>query len=220
MDKKIWTFGDSYTESMKPVTGLSDYREKYTQYKGRIPKVFSDFFVEDYGYVCHNSGIGGADNYTILDSIIKQLDQIKDDDIIIVGWSSPERTRLANKYGFFTSIHPHWADHQKKSNCELIGVSLNTVEEILVNRYDSSCYVNELNRIIKLLNNTFKNNILIHWSPFNRNFKGMNVTPVSSNLQTIWQETEGEIRDNHYSENAHKVISEYFHKIINNEIIK
>jgi hypothetical protein len=48
----------------------------------------------------------------------------------------------------------------------------------------------------------------------------MNVTPVPSNIKTIWQETEGKIRDNHYSENGHKVISEYFYKIINDEIKK
>jgi len=220
MDKKIWAFGDSHTQSLEPVSGLSDYRFKYKQYKGRSPKVFSDFLKEDYGYECYNGGLGGADNYTILDLIINQLDQIEDDDIIIIGWSSVERTRLSNKFGLFTPVHSHWEEQQKKDNCELIGVSSNTIDEILVNRYDSSCYVGELNRIIKLLNKTFKNNILIHWSPFNRNFKEMNVTPVPSNIQTIWQETEGKVRDNHYSENGHKVISEYFYKIINDEIKK
>jgi hypothetical protein len=69
MDKKIWAFGDSHTQSLEPVSGLSDYRFKYKQYKGRSPKVFADFLKEDYGYECYNGGLGGADNYTILDLI-------------------------------------------------------------------------------------------------------------------------------------------------------
>jgi hypothetical protein len=213
MGKTIWVFGDSFTQSMAPVPNLKDWRFKYAEYKGYSPKVFSDFLIDEYGYTCHNRGHGGADNYTILDIIINHLDQIKDGDVIVIGWSSIHRTRLANKFGKFTSILPGGDSTFKKETAKLIGVSPDTVEEVLVNRLDGSCYVTELNRIMILLNRTFHNNIIIHWSPFYNFHQGMDVISLPI-VQTILQETEGKIQDAHYSENAHKVISEHINDLI------
>ena len=213
MDKIIWVFGDSFTQSMAPVPNLKDWRFKYTEYKGHTPKVFSEFLSADYGYTCHNRGHGGADNYTIIDIIINHLDQIKDDDVVVVGWSSIHRTRLANKFGKFTSILPGGDPRFKKETAKLIGVSPDTVDDVLVNRLDGSCYVSELNRWIKLLNHTFKNNIIIHWSPFYNFHQGMDVISLPI-VQTILQETDGKIQDSHYSENAHEVISEHINQLI------
>jgi hypothetical protein len=213
MGRTIWTFGDSFTQSMAPVPRLNDWRKKYEEYKGHTPKVFSEFLINDYGYTCHNRGHGGADNYTILDIIIDHLDQIKDDHIVVIGWSSIHRTRLSNKFGKFTSILPGGDDKFKKDNATLMGVSPNTIEDVLVNRFQGSCYVTELNRIIKLLNHTFKNNIIIHWSPFYGFHQGMDVISLP-NVQTIFQETEGKIEDSHYSENGHEVIAEHINQLI------
>lgn len=213
MDRKIWVFGDSFTQSMAPVPNLKDWRFKYSEYKGYSPKVFSEFLSDNYGYVCTNRGHGGSDNYTILDIIINHLDQIEDRDIVVIGWSSVHRTRLANKFGKFTSLLPGGDDRFKKENAKLVGVSPSTIEDLLVNRFDGSCYVSELNRIIKLLNRTFINNIIIHWSPFYNFQQGMDVISLP-NVQTILQETDGKIQDSHYSENAHEVIAEHLNQLI------
>lgn len=213
MGKTIWTFGDSFTQSMAPVPRLKDWRYKYSEYKGHHPKVFSEFLGDDYGYTCHNRGHGGADNYTILDIIINHIDQIKDGDIIIIGWSSIHRTRMSNIFGKFTTIIPGGDEAFKKENAKLMGISLNTLEEVLVNRFDGSCYVTELNKIIKLLNHTFRNNIIIHWSPFYNFHQGMDVVSMPY-IQTILQETEGKIEDSHYSENGHEVIAEHLNELI------
>lgn len=216
MNKKIWAFGDSYTQLLESIPGLYDFRFKYTEYKGRKPLVFTDHLSFDYGYECINRGHGGSDNYTILDSIINHLSKIKDGDIIIIGWSSVERTRLTNKLGKFTTLHPHWQDNHKKSSCELIGISVNAVEEILGNRHEGGAYIGELNRLIKLLNYSFKNNILINWSPFSNFFPLLNVIPLPKLIETISEETKGKIQDSHFSENGHKVISENLHNYICN----
>jgi hypothetical protein len=213
MNKTIWIFGDSFTQSMKPVPSLKDWRFKYSEFKGYSPKVFSEFLSVTYGYTCNNLGHGGADNYTILDIIINNLDQIKDGDIVIVGWSSIHRTRLANKFGKFTSLLPGGDPRFKKETGKLLGMSPDTVEEVLVNRLEGSCYVSELNRIIKLLNRTFQNNITIHWSPFYNFHQGMDVITIPI-VQTILQETEGKVQDSHYSENAHETIAEHINQLI------
>jgi hypothetical protein len=218
MVRKIWAFGDSFTQSLAPVDGLSDWRQKYTEYKGYVPKVFTDFLSEDHKFSCINRGHGGADNYTILDIIINHLDQIKDGDIIIIGWSSVERVRLANKFGKFTTMHSNWDENHKKMSCNLMGISINTMEELLVNRHDSSCYVSELNGIIKLLNHTFKNNMIIHWSPFCGFFPGMDVISLPP-IETISTETENKVHDGHYSENGHKTLSKHLHEVIDYTII-
>lgn len=213
MDKTIWIFGDSFTQSMAPLPNLKDWRYKYSQYKGYTPKVFSDFLNGNYGYTTINRGHGGADNYTILDIIINHLDQISDNDIVVIGWSSIHRTRLANKFGKFTIILPGGDPRFKKETAKLIGVSPDTVDDVLSNRLDGSCYVTELNRIIKLLNHTFKNNIIIHWSPFVGFHQGMDVISIPV-VQTILQETEGKVQDSHYSENAHEIIAEHINDLV------
>lgn len=218
MDRKIWAFGDSFTQSMAPVTGLNDWRSKYSEYKGYSPKVFTNFLSENHGYTCINRGHGGADNQSILEIIINHLDQIKDQDIIVIGWSSVERVRLANKFGKFTTIHANWGEEYKKASSDLIGISVDTMEDLLVNRHGNSCYVSELNGIIKLLNHTFKNNILIHWSPFCGFFPGMDVISLPQ-IEIISKETNGKVEDGHYSENGHKVLSKHLHEVIDYTIV-
>ncbi len=218
MERKIWAFGDSFTQSLAPVPGLSDWRAKYFEYKEYVPKVFTDFLSEDFRYTCINRGHGGADNYSIIEIIVKNIDEIKDGDIIIIGWSNVDRVRLANKFGKFTTIHSNWDDNQKKISCDLMGISINTMEEILVNRHGNSCYVSELNSLIKLINRTFKNNLVIHWSPFSGFFPGMDVITIPK-IQTIKEETENKVQDSHYSENGHKTLSKHLHEVIDYTIV-
>jgi hypothetical protein len=148
-----------------------------------------------------------------LDIIINHLDQIKDGDVIVIGWSSIHRTRLSNKFGKFTTLLPGGDDKFRKDNSKLIGVSPQTIEDLLVNRLDGSCYVTELNRIMRLLNRTFHNNIIIHWSPFYNFHQGMDVISLPI-VQTILQETDGKIQDSHYSENGHEAIAEHINDLI------
>jgi len=101
----LWIFGDSYSEPFSKTHNLF-WKTEYIKWKGYCPKYFADFIVNDMEYDIKNYAIGGADNYTILDSIIPFLDRIKSDDVIIIGWSDVIRFRVINKYGTFNSIRP------------------------------------------------------------------------------------------------------------------
>ena len=62
----------------------------------------------------------------------------------------------------------------------------------------------------------FTNNKIIHWSPFAQDKQGLNTTlKTLTKYETINDETNGVVGDGHFSENAHKVLSEQLISIIN-----
>ncbi len=74
---RIWTFGDSYTAPYAPYPNSNDWRNKYCDWKGYVPKVYGDVISETLGMPLNNLGRGGTDNRCILDSIIDSLNFIK-----------------------------------------------------------------------------------------------------------------------------------------------
>jgi len=220
--RKLWTFGDSFTEAFLK---RGWWRDSYLEWKGYIPKCYGEIISDKLRLQHINLAIGGTDNYTILDTIINVLNSISPDDIIIIGWSSTLRFRLVNKTNTFNTILPAHITHAVNLNKELsyLELSNSTLEELTVNR-DNLIYINELNNYIKLLNFAFPNNKIIHWTPFLRQEKdGLLTTPnnlILKKLEMIKEETKGEINDLHYSENGHNVLAEEFINIINNYNIK
>ena len=70
---------------------------------------------------------------------------------------------------------------------------------------------------ITLLNNTFKNNSVIHWTwVCDADFGAK----VIANYPTINSDTNGEIKDFHYSEKGHEYLAKTFLKILNKVPIK
>lgn len=220
--RTLWVFGDSFTEgydsfvTKHPNGHRIEWRDKYINWKGYIPKVFSEILSEKLDLKFINKGIGGADNYTILDSIIQSLEYIKEDDIVIIGWSTISRYRLANQQNEFESITMWW---QNASDVALdrIGVSQSSINDIMINRVDNKAYVNEINGYIKLINHMFKTNKVIHWSPFYINTTlGLKIIKIPK-LESILNETKGEVEDLHFSEPAHFELADHFYHIIHND---
>ncbi len=58
---------------------------------------------------------------------------------------------------------------------------------------------------------------VIHWSPFQNSNNIMDIIRIDclENLEKIVDETNGYLNDKHYSENGHKILSEYFYNLIN-----
>ncbi len=188
----IWCFGDSNTEGYN-----LDYYwvQEYTEYKGYTPKWWTYHLSEMTNIPLTNRGKGGTDNYTIFDSIIKELPNIQPNDILIINWSSISRFRavLNNQ---FISLHI-------KGEPNIPDVSNESIQEILVNR-DSPLFVNEVMGWTKLLKYALKDNKLIFWSSFPE-FKGMGIIDsvhVNSicHPYSINDETKGKITDGHPSE--------------------
>lgn len=205
MNRRIWTFGDSFTESFSD--NNADWVSKYTDWKGYVPKVYGEVIAEEMGLELVNMGKGGSDNYSILQSICDSVRAIDKDDIILIGWSTTTRFRLVSKYGFWKPIIPNF----DKNLRNLENISKDTIDEVLVNR-THNLYIDEVRSWIKLLDYTFSNNTLIHWSPLEygaakNHFK---------HLETIRTETNGVIDDGHYSESGHKELGKILMDMIYN----
>jgi hypothetical protein len=203
MKKTLWTFGDSFTESLSD--NNADWVQKYIEWKGYIPKVYGEVMAERMEIKLVNMGKGGSDNYSIFQSICDSVHNIKSDDIILVGWSSTTRFRLVNKLNSWKHIIPNFDRNQRT----LENISQSTIDEILVNR-THNLYIEEVRSWLKLLNYTFSNNTIIHWS-------ALEYTAAHNyfrNLPTIRLETNGEIDDNHYCEEGHIQLANEFMKML------
>lgn len=197
---KLWTFGDSFTEGYNP---FYEWSEKYIEWKGYKPKVYGEIIAEELGYELVNRGLGGSSNQTILERICDSIDKIKSDDLVIVGWSSPIRIRLVDKWGNWQHIHPATIDKIIK-----IGeVSPESISEILENRYHLK-YCQEVDSWVKLINKSLNENQIIHWK---YHIEKINVHTITEK-ENIYKETDGLINDGHYSENGQKEVA--------NELIK
>jgi hypothetical protein len=206
---KLWCFGDSYTQGYNPNV---EWSKEYIKFKGYIPKVYSDFLSERLDIENENLGVGGYDNYSIFEVLCKNIDKIKENDIVIIGWSNVSRFRMASKDGDWVRFVPGTiTDFHISHHTDL---SKNTIEEICVNR-DNEIYFNEVNSWIKFINQTMKKNKVIHWTPFDGN---LNVHKILK-LETTNKESNGKILDHHYSENSHKFISDLFFEIIKGKLI-
>jgi len=194
MKRKLWTFGDSFSDRFAN-TGWS---VKYVEWKGYTPKVYGEIISDKLELDLRNLGKAGSDNYTIFQTICDVSNGIKPDDIIIIGWSSPLRYRLVNMYNNWGSIIPN--SDNTMMNFE--NVSKDTMDEISVNRIHS-LYVEEVNSWMKLLNYAFSKNNIIHWSPF----EGMTHN-FFAGIEQIKIETNWELDDSHYSEKGQQMLSD------------
>ncbi len=210
MSNKLWCFGDSYTQGYNPNV---DWCKKYIDFKGYLPKVYCDFLGEELGIESENCGVGGYDNYSIFGTLCRNVHKIKENDIIIIGWSSVIRFRLAAKNNDWVKFVPGTVTDTHISHHT--DISRNTIEEIFVNR-DNLVYYQEVNNWIHFINHTMKNNKIIHWTPFDDNVN-LNVNKLLK-LETIKMETKV-VEDNHYGENAHKKLSSIFSEKLKNKLI-
>jgi hypothetical protein len=224
MTNTLWVFGDSFTEGFDASiyyssiyyskNQLPEWRKKYIDWKGYVPKVFNKILADKLNFETINSGIGGADNYTIFHTIIKNLEKIKKDDIVIIGWSSTIRFRIATNTNKFKPIHGYMAGLTNDRLNELgIGVSQQTIQEIFYNRRNN-LYVTEVNDYIQILKLALKDQKVINWSPFYDNFKmGMNITPIPQ-LKSIKDETKSKVSDLHFGEPSHFELADFFYDLI------
>ncbi len=215
---KLWVFGDSYSEKFSKLLKNRNWKHFYLDWKGYTPKSYGEIIAEKSNFILMNQAIGGTDNYTILDTIINAIDTINENDVIIIGWSNTLRFRVVSIENSFNTIRPGSLNTFLNYNKigKYVDLSDETLTEIAVNR-SSSVYINELNNYIKLLNFTFKNNKIIHWSPFAQHREGLNTTFKNPfDYETIREETKGEIDDGHFTSNAHELIATQLIDLIDN----
>jgi len=206
----IWIFGDSFSVPFEThIDNKADWAIDYCNYKKKIPKIFADVLSDLLKIKVTNLAIPGSDNYSMFHSYIKNIENIKKDDIVIMGWSEVSRFRLANKLNKWTSIVSSFDNNllymENISNQTLLEVSANRLSDI---------YIDELKDFIKIMKYSLPNNIIYNWSPFLNMRK--NVADLENMIapKEIIIETNGLINDYHYGEAAHLNLAMYFYKKI------
>jgi hypothetical protein len=206
----IWIFGDSFSVPFEThINNKCDWAIDYFNYKKEIPKTFGSVLSDLLKIDVTNLAIPGCDNYTMFHSYIKNIENIKKDDIVIIGWSEVGRFRLASKLNTWISFVPNFDNELKKME----NISNQTIMEVCVNRL-SDIYIDELNDFIKIMKYSLPNNIIYNWSPF------LNIRNSVANLENIITplginvETNGLVNDYHYGEVAHLNLAMYFYKKI------
>lgn len=190
---KLFTFGDSFTEGYDD---HSIWSKNYINWKGYKPKLFSEIVSEKLNFELVNYGVGGNDNYTILESFLKHYKEIGEDDFILINWSSTERFRIVTKSEKWLSMVPNF-----KNILSDIDITEKTIEEIFINR-TSPKYVDEVNHWIGYLKLTNKR--IVQWTPFNNKLK----CEFLGGYNTITNETQNKLIDGHFSEKGQKQLAE------------
>jgi hypothetical protein len=203
----VWTFGDSFTERYNPIF---EWSKQYIDWKGYVPKVYGNFVSEMLDYDLQNLGKAGSDNYTIFETFCKTYSKIKDGDIVIMGWTSPVRFRLVNKFGKWTPLIPNFENYLEDFDL----ISLDMVNQIFINR-DHRQYIDEVNNWIKFINSACNNKKIIHWSTIKG--EGELNTYHFFEMEKIIKETNGEVNDMHFSENGQLELSKKLLEIIMNK---
>lgn len=210
----LWTFGDSYTYFFQPSLVSIDWRNKYFEWKKFAPKVYGEIIADNLNMALMNEARGGIGNSNIFNIFCSVVDKIKEEDIVVFGWSSTLRFSLVNKHGkwiTFTPFDIESEQHMKYKLKNFDDLSSTTVIETLINR-KHSLYIEELCNYIKIINMILKNHNVIHWG-WEKTISNCNCLYVSG-YETIKEETNNEVNDLHWSENGHKKFASFLEKII------
>lgn len=203
----VWTFGDSLTERFNPEL---EWSNSYIKWKGYVPKVYGDFVSEMLNYDLQNLGKAGCDNYSIFETFCKAYPNIKDGDVVIIGWTSPVRFRLVDKNGEWNSLVPSFENYIQIFD----GISEDTINQIMVNR-DHSKYIDEVNNWISFINLVCINKKIVQWNTIKG--EGELNTYHFFEMEKIITETNGEVNDMHFSENGQMELSKKLLNIILNK---
>jgi len=213
MDKQtVWIFGDSFSTTFS-ASNVDIWQIEYIKWKGYVPKCFSDILGDELGCSLKHFAFGGICNDTIFELIYTQAPNIKKNDIVIIGWTSPYRFRLSMLENKWWDIVPNSAQSYGDMKPP---ISQRTIDEIAINR-DSYTYINELHSRMNFINWLFSENKLIHWTPF---YYEKNKIYGFSGINTIYMETNNELMDGHYSELGHKFLASKFIELLNNDVLR
>ena len=189
-----WFFGDSFTngDGCKPE---DSYYKKYPNGKLWTTRVSNHFEMNE-----KNISRGGCSNQYILNNIILNLPNIDEKDIVILSDTIPTRTL--------------WYDDTNEQRHSIIeeseSVFHNNQDKVILNYITEQLLPHEkewenfyLKQYESLLNELQLRNVkVLFWS-----YKLW--YPPNNTFQTIWDDTEGDIDNGHWSWLGHKQMSEY-----------
>lgn len=238
----LWTFGCSYTADYHPLINPDGTPNNYTKFKeyrgGSLPDVWPYRLAKMLNYECKNLGLGGACNSQIFLEFCNVCSEIKEDDMVIVGWTQLSRFMIPENINpstrKFTPVHPNGFENlQKKSS----GFSTQTLAEIIVEKSEPiwTSVIYEWDNLMSDLAISKKFHIFF-WSSDSKiiypdidklkNKKnyllpqakdGVISYVMKSGGKTVEKETKGTVQDYHLGDSGHQKQAELFYdNIIHN----
>jgi hypothetical protein len=232
---KLFLFGCSYTAEYFFNSVLNDNYKKYYEFRGgNFPLTWGQLLANKLNLELVNCAWGGNGNEQIFQDVCNRSPKFESNDMVIIEWSYISRFRWAQFDGnFWMPIGP--VNHDPKI------INENTANDILVNRshklyieqiYDFEKIIEVLSKHIgfKLYFWSADNQIIYPNEKINRQekyiasrFVGKDETIFNEvfrrNGERIFEETEGQVDDNHFGESAHQILFEIFYSHINNKLI-
>lgn len=236
--KTLWIFGDSFSTKFDH-NNLHDNHKRYMEIIGVTDfKTWPDILAEKLGCELKNLAKGGDSNYQTFQTICDNCHEIKEDDIVIVGWGLITKFRISHNNQFI-NIHPQGEIKDYGS------LSKETVQEILDNRLKNFRYsgkrdryaeeVNMWEKVISVLaknkkfevyfwNSEEKRLIYCESVEFKTKLKYLckdSEEPLIHYLRkkgctSMEDETNGLISDSHFGINGHNKMADIFY----NEMVK
>lgn len=208
---KLWIFGDSNSAPFDPIY---PYAKQYLEWKGYRSKIYGEVMSEKLGFQHCNRAKPGSDNYTIFQTLCDNVKEMREGDIVIIGWSSVIRFRLlcSKPTDAFLSLVPNWDNNLSG----LDHISIETVEQTLINRSDNMVrYVEELGSWIDLIDYTMekKGVKVVHWSLFGEGINGHQFD-IHQPQCCLIDETKGLIEDYHLGEIGHRELSKFLFRYL------
>ena len=158
---KIYLYGDSHTQTFESHNmSKNRWSIEYTNHIGYTPKNYSDFLGEYYDINVINNGLGGSSNYTIFDKFIETCHLIEPKDIVIFGWTSEGRFRIANEVNDFVDVIP-FNPHPPQND----DVPKSVTDTLSLNKITYNVWWKEISNFIKIAKNLLpKNKNILSWT--------------------------------------------------------
>jgi hypothetical protein len=161
LQPSLFVYGDSHTQPFKDLCNSGmDWALKYVNHINETPKNYADLISEEYGGLkITNAGRGGFSNYSIFEEFLKNKHRITERDILVFGWTTESRFRIANESNTLIDIIP-FNQHPKQND----DVSKTTTDEIAVNKISYDVWWTEISNYIEIINSLFPKNLIYHWT--------------------------------------------------------
>jgi hypothetical protein len=210
----IHTFGDSFTFGYGCVENCNF--KSYYGYKKEGDDIWPNHLAKKLEMNVSNYGKNALCNEQIFDSIVKNFDFIKENDIVIIGKTFHDRLTVPNDYEWVSTLSiEHTANHHWRSKLEKF-FSKKEIETLInFQYYFSSKKLYEtrnndrFNFLKKILINNTKVKECIIWD----------MTKIYHSFESIYTSTNGKCFDFHFSFKGHNQFSKYMEDIINKKVL-
>jgi hypothetical protein len=108
--KSLFGFGDSYTQGHHLIETFTPFMD-WKEYIGKeLPPVWIDILGNKLDVIVKNYATAGSSNQEIFHTFIKNCDEIKKDDIVIINWTYVDRFRWGAlpRYKPPNTVNPFW----------------------------------------------------------------------------------------------------------------